>query len=92
MDLQPKLLLPIQQTSLIATGTLTAATTYSSSSIKSGTCEQLILATITVDPASVGGSIAEVTTVWPGTNSTTLTVSGHTGTVVCQESSTDICN
>nr|MCU0467901.1 right-handed parallel beta-helix repeat-containing protein [Arcicella sp.] len=46
--------------------------------------------TITVDPASVGGSIAGGTTVCTGTNSTTLTLSGNVGTVVKWQSASDM--
>ncbi len=44
-------------------------------------------AVITIDPTSVGGSIAGSTTVCSGSNSTTLTLSGHTGSVTRWESS-----
>ncbi|WP_427875542.1 T9SS sorting signal type C domain-containing protein [Flavobacterium sp. MMS24-S5] len=44
-------------------------------------------AVITVDPVSVGGSISGSTTVCLGTNSTTLTLSGHTGSVTKWQSS-----
>jgi hypothetical protein len=45
--------------------------------------------TFIIDAPSVGGSIAGSTTVCAGTNSGTLTLSGHTGSVVRWESSTD---
>ncbi|TLX45062.1 hypothetical protein C1E24_20990, partial [Pseudoalteromonas phenolica] len=59
--------------------------------LKSGACSEVTSseATITVDPTSVGGSIAGGTSVCTGTNSTTLTLSGHTGSIVRWESSTD---
>ena len=44
---------------------------------------------VTVDPASVGGTVAGATTVCTGTNSTNLTLSGNTGTVVKWQYSTD---
>ncbi|MEQ8580848.1 gliding motility-associated C-terminal domain-containing protein [Marinoscillum sp.] len=44
---------------------------------------------ITVSPASVGGSISGGATVCSGTNSTTLTLSGHTGSITKWQSSTD---
>ncbi|MEI7492517.1 MAG: LamG-like jellyroll fold domain-containing protein [Bacteroidota bacterium] len=44
---------------------------------------------VTVDPVSVGGSIAGGATVCSGTNSTMLTLSGHTGSVVKWQKSTD---
>ncbi|MEI6900891.1 MAG: hypothetical protein WCL00_13515, partial [Bacteroidota bacterium] len=46
-------------------------------------------ATITVDPVTMGGSIAGSATVCSGTNSTLLTLSGHVGAVVKWQSSTD---
>lgn len=53
------------------------------------TCNQVMngSATVTVDPVSVGGTVATSTTVCSGTNSGTLTLSGHTGNVVRWESS-----
>jgi hypothetical protein len=45
--------------------------------------------TITVDPVSVGGTLAGTTFVCYGTNSSTLTLSGHTGTIIKWVSSTD---
>ncbi len=45
--------------------------------------------TITVDPASNGGAVTGESTVCAGTNSTLLTLLGHTGNVVRWESSTD---
>jgi gliding motility-associated-like protein len=44
---------------------------------------------LTVNPASVGGIIAGSASVCTGTNSTVLTLSGHTGTIVRWESSLD---
>ncbi len=43
----------------------------------------------TVNPTSVGGTIAGSTTVCSGTNSTTLTLSGHTGTITKWQSASD---
>ncbi|WP_438424116.1 choice-of-anchor L domain-containing protein [Aquimarina macrocephali] len=76
-------------TSLTATN-LTAATKYRAV-LQSGVCAAVTSseATITIDPASVGGSIAGSTNVCTGTNSTTLTLSGHTGSIVRWESSTN---
>jgi hypothetical protein len=45
--------------------------------------------TVTVSPTSVGGTISGGTTVATGTNSTTLTLSGHTGSVTTWKYSTD---
>nr|WP_294785029.1 T9SS sorting signal type C domain-containing protein [uncultured Flavobacterium sp.] len=55
------------------------------------TCSQNLTgsATINVNPTSVGGSIAGSTAVCTGTNSTLLTLSGHTGSITRWESSLD---
>ncbi|AWG21142.1 hypothetical protein FFWV33_06140 [Flavobacterium faecale] len=45
--------------------------------------------TVVVDPATVSGTVGTSTSVCTGTNSTTLTLSGHTGNVVRWESSLD---
>ncbi|KAF9658840.1 Ig-like domain-containing protein [Tenacibaculum mesophilum] len=78
------------------TTTLTAATNpvppITTSQVRtSGACTEATsaTATITVDPTSVGGSIAGSTNVCTGTNSTTLTLSGQTGNIIRWESSTD---
>ena len=42
---------------------------------------------VTVFPTSVGGSVSGTTTVCSGTNSTVLTLSGHTGSIIRWESS-----
>ncbi len=47
------------------------------------------VATVTVNPTSVGGTISGGTTVCASGNSGTLTLSGHTGSVVRWESSTN---
>jgi hypothetical protein len=75
--------------SLIATN-LTATTKYRAV-VQSGTCSTAnsAEATVTIDPVSVGGTIAGSATVCSGTNSTTLTLSGHTGNVVKWQKSTD---
>ena len=44
---------------------------------------------VTINPASVGGSISGSATVCAGTNKTTLTLSGHTGSVVKWQKSSD---
>jgi hypothetical protein len=63
-------------------GTPTAAGTFNYSIPLTGGCGTVnATGTITVDPASVGGTIAGSATVCTGT-STTLTLSGNTGTVV----------
>jgi hypothetical protein len=47
------------------------------------------IATVTVTPASVGGTVAGSTTVCTGTNTATLTVCGYTGAITNWESSVD---
>ncbi|MFZ4522037.1 MAG: T9SS type A sorting domain-containing protein [Bacteroidales bacterium] len=62
---------------------LTVTTDYRAV-VKSGTCPEAfsVAATITVDPTSNGGNISGGKIVCYGTNSTTLTLYGQTGTVV----------
>ncbi|MFZ3576258.1 hypothetical protein, partial [Tenacibaculum finnmarkense] len=57
----------------------------------SNTCAEVISSEveIVVNPTSVAGTIAGAGAVCTGTNSTELTLSGHTGTVVKWQSSTD---
>lgn len=77
------------------TTTLTAAnltvTTYYRAVIQSGVCASTnsISAVITVNPTSVGGTIAGSATVCSGTNNTVLTLSGQTGNVLNWQSSTN---
>lgn len=68
------------------TPTLAASKTYYAAT---GGCALRVPVTATVYPASLGGSIAGGATVSTGTNSTTLTLGGHTGSVVKWQSSTD---
>ncbi len=77
-------------TSTFTASNLTATTSYRAI-VSSGACTDAnsATATITVSPASDGGSIAGSTTVCTGTNSTTLTLSGNTGSITRWESSTD---
>lgn len=66
---------------------LTATTTYAVA-MTNGTCNDTsTLTTITVNPSSVGGSIAGGTTVCANGNSGNLTLSGQTGNVVRWEQS-----
>ncbi|NUY81875.1 hypothetical protein HUK80_13305 [Flavobacterium sp. MAH-1] len=67
------------------------ATTYYRAVVQSGVCATAnsAVATVTVNPASVGGSVAGSATVCAPTNSGTLTLSGHVGTVIGWESSTN---
>ena len=72
------------------TGSLTVAETYYVS-ISNGSCSHngTSMVTVTVDPASAGGSVSGGATVCSGTNSTLLTLSGQTGTVVKWQFSTN---
>ncbi|MBU3660327.1 MAG: T9SS type A sorting domain-containing protein, partial [Flavobacteriales bacterium] len=81
----------IANTTTTLTATNLSATTYYRAVVQSGTCATANSATgtVTVSPASVGGTIAGSASVCTGTNSTTLTLSGHTGNVVRWESSLD---
>ncbi|PRZ19582.1 Ig-like domain-containing protein, partial [Flavobacterium granuli] len=73
----------------LAKTTLIGSGTYYASQTVNG-CESARTAvTVTVNPASVGGSLVGNATVCSGTNSSTLTLSGHTGSVVRWESSLD---
>ncbi len=83
----------------IATATLTApsataGTRYYYVQVSSAGCSSvkstLFTSAYTVNPASVGGSIAGSTTVCSGTNSTTLTLSGHTGAITKWQSASDV--
>nr|BFF35602.1 hypothetical protein BACT7_04640 [Tenacibaculum mesophilum] len=81
----------IANTSTTLTATNLTTTTQYRAIVQSGACTEATsaTATITVDPTSVGGSIAGSTNVCTGTNSTTLTLSGQTGNIIRWESSTD---
>ncbi|HEV7346676.1 Ig-like domain-containing protein, partial [Telluribacter sp.] len=81
----------IANTTTSYTATNLTQTTQYRALVQSGSCSAVnsATATVTVSPASVGGSIAGSTTVCTGTNSTTLTLSGHTGSIVKWQSSTD---
>ncbi|MCX6183166.1 MAG: gliding motility-associated C-terminal domain-containing protein [Bacteroidetes bacterium] len=59
--------------------------------ITSGTCAAAysVEASITIDPVSVGGTVTADATVCSGLNSGTLTLAGHTGSIVAWESSTN---
>jgi hypothetical protein len=79
----------IANTTTTLTATDLTATTYYRAVITNSPCGPVnsAIATVTVSPASVGGTVAGSATVCSGTNSTTLTLSGHTGTVTRWESS-----
>jgi hypothetical protein len=71
-------------------GTPTASGTFNYSIPLTGGCGSFTATgTIIVDPATVGGTISGGTSVCTGTNSTTLTLSGYTGSVTQWQSSTD---
>ncbi|MCK6650260.1 MAG: hypothetical protein L6Q66_11445, partial [Bacteroidia bacterium] len=59
--------------------------------VQSGACTPVFsnFATITVNPVSVGGTVTGGATVCSGSNSGSLTLSGHTGNVTRWEFSTD---
>ena len=69
---------------------LTATTMYRAN-VKNGSCTALnpTAATITVNPGSSGGTTSPKSQVCSGSNSGTITLSGHVGTVQRWESSTD---
>ena len=69
---------------------ITATTSYRAV-VQSGVCAAVGSgsATITVNPVSVGGTVNASTAVCSGSNSGTLTLSGHTGNVMGWESSLD---
>jgi hypothetical protein len=79
----------IANTSTTLTATNLSATTSYRAVLQSGSCSiaNSSLATVTVNPPSVGGTVSGGTTVCSGTNSTVLTLAGHIGTVVRWESS-----
>jgi hypothetical protein len=69
------------------------ATTYYRAVVTSGACiaanSAIALVSVTASPASAGGTITGSASVCSGTNSTVLTLSGHTGTITRWESSLD---
>jgi hypothetical protein len=81
----------ISNTTTSYTASNLTQTTQYRAVITSGACSAAnsTSATVTVNVASVGGSIAGASAVCTGTNSTTLTLSGHTGSVTKWQSSTD---
>ncbi|KAF2514543.1 T9SS sorting signal type C domain-containing protein [Flavobacterium foetidum] len=77
-----------------ATGLTTAGTsTITIISIRSEGCTSTVnsnnTASVVVSAPSVGGAVAGTTTICSGATSGTLTLSGHTGTIVRWQSSTD---
>jgi hypothetical protein len=77
-------------TSTITVTNITLTTKYRAI-VQSGECAAANStdATVTVSPVSVGGSVSGSDTVCSGTNSSLLTLSGHTGSVVKWQKSTD---
>ncbi len=82
---------PIVNVTTSLTYTNITTTTKYRAVVKSGSCASAnsTSATITVDPVSVGGTVAQNATVCSGSNSGTLTLAGNTGLVIGWESSTD---
>ncbi|CAN5735621.1 hypothetical protein BH10BAC3_BH10BAC3_31100 [soil metagenome] len=80
----------IANTTTSLTATNLTATTYYRAVVTSGVCSSANsgTGTVTVNPVSVGGTIAGSATVCSGTNSTTLTLSGQTGSITKWQSST----
>jgi len=79
----------VANTTTTLTATNLTATRYYRAIVTNGSCSAATSATasITVSSVSVGGTIAGSASVCTGTNSTTLTLSGHIGNVVRWESS-----
>ncbi|WP_162126242.1 Ig-like domain-containing protein [Flavobacterium phycosphaerae] len=71
-------------------GTLTQTTKFRAV-VQSGVCSEANSAdtTVTVDPTSVGGTVASAQSICYGTEPADLTLSGNTGTVVKWQSSSD---
>jgi hypothetical protein len=80
------------QTGSTYTVTNLAATTYYRAVVTSGLCSSANsnTVTMTVNPASVGGTITGQATVCSGTNSTLLTLGGSTGAIQWQSSADNI--
>ncbi len=78
----------INNTTSSYTATNLTASTYYRAILTSGTCSDAYsaVATITVDPVAVAGTISGATTVCTGTNSTTLTLNGSSGNIQWQSS------
>ena len=78
-----------QTTTSLSTGNLTA-TTYYRAKLTSGSCDPAYssTATVTVDPTSVGGTVAASSTTICYNSATTISVSGHTGNIKWQKKTT----
>ena len=81
----------IDNTSDTYTATDLTDTTQFRAVVQSGVCPEAFssAATITVDPVTVPGDVTGGTNVCTGTNSTLLTLSGYTGSVIRWQYSTD---
>lgn len=82
---------PIANTTASQSYTNLVATTYYRANVRSGVCSATLssIDTITVDIPSVGGSVTTSGNVCFGNNSGTLTLAGHTGTILNWEQSID---
>jgi len=80
----------IVNTTTSLTASNLTATTYYRAVVQSGSCTAANsgTASITITPASVGGTLTGSTAVCSGTNSTTLTLSGNTGSITKWQSAT----
>jgi len=77
-------------TASLTTGNLTFATYYRAI-VKSGICsaDTSTTAIVSIDPATIAGNVTGASTVCAGSNSSILTISGHTGNVMKWQSSPD---
>jgi hypothetical protein len=82
---------PISTTASTYTSGALTLTTQFRAVVQSGVCAPANSAstTVTVDPTSVGGTVAGSAAVCYGVNSTTLTLSGFTGSIIRWERSID---
>ena len=80
----------IVNTSATYTVTNLTSNTYFRAVVTSGSCSSAnsAYAIITVNPTSLGGTIAGSATICSGTNSSTIVLSGNTGTILNWQSST----
>lgn len=78
-------------TALATSTVLTTGNYYAGQILTATSCESTsrFAVSVTIDPTSVGGSIAGSATVCTGTNSTTFTLSGHTGNITKWQSASD---
>ena len=81
----------VANTTTTLTATDLSATTKYRAVVKSGLCSTAnsSVATVSVVPASVGGSVSGSATFCAGINSATLTLSGYTGNILKWQKSTD---